>query len=272
MTLRLAIVVALSLAASTSAFAQRWIDKPDGWVNRPAQPPDAPISPAEHSCRWGKTVQAQIRGCTGLIARSRDPHVQAQALDLRGLAESAAHRWELAVADFNAANRLWPEFLGPYVDRAQLRLNRGDSTGALSDYDQMIHAGANAPGFDLAVGYDGRCWVRALANVDLDDAMADCNTAQRLDPRDSVTYSDRALVWLRKGEASRAIEDADFALGLDSSNVEALYFRALAQRTLDHFSDAGADMAAAARQDSTGEIAFLRRWGIGSSVSPASTP
>jgi tetratricopeptide (TPR) repeat protein len=242
------------LLASTCATAAAQNLTPDGARASPDTPAD--LSPAEQACRWGATVDERIKGCTALIKEEPDAHVRAEAFGLRGNALASKGNYDRAVADFDAANQLWPEFGGPYLDRASARMERGDFRGAIADYSRLIHVDP----VDSA-GFDGRCWARGMANIDLDAALSDCNRAIQISPRDALPYEDRAIVWLRKHASDRALADTDFALHQDSGDAVALYLQGLARIEMGQKERGEAEIltAKAAKLE---VVDFIAKWGL----------
>jgi len=250
-------LAATILLASFGAQAQQ----PSVLANVPGIQPYHPwnaspaMARAHQACGWAKTAKARMDGCTRLIQHEPDLQVRASALDNRGNEKAAVGDFDGALADFNAANRLWPEFEGPYIDRAMVHIERGDAAGAIAEYDGLIKLDPDSSAFD------GRCWARALAGVALDAALSDCNQAIKLSAYDAVSYEDRAIIWFRRGDMDRVITDTDFALGLSSESARALYLRGLAKLALGRTDEGRADIASAQASDAAA-VKFLARWGL----------
>jgi tetratricopeptide (TPR) repeat protein len=215
-----------------------------------------PLTKDQQACDWGKTSKARIAACTRVIRTEKDSHARAVALDYRGNERAGLGQTDLALADLDEAKRLWPQYGGPYVDRAMIFIDRRDIAGAMAEYEGLIGVDP-----DNDVGLDGRCWVRALANTELDAALSDCNRSIQLSPFNDIGYEDRAIVWLRRGEAERAFQDAAFALNQSSTNPRALYLRGLALMALGHTEEGQTDMAEAERANPPA-VKFLVGWGL----------
>lgn len=71
--------------------------------------------------------------------------------------------------------------------------------------------------------------VRALANRELQEALADCNEALRLRPNDAATFDSRGLTYLRLGQLDNAIADYDAALALNPKAAVSFCGRGLAK-------------------------------------------
>ncbi len=133
------------------------------------------------------------------------------------------------------------------ADRALILLNRSDAFYAQKKYDQSI-ADADASA-KLMKRYqpsqNQRCWVRAVANKELDVARWACNEAVDINKDDPAVWDSAGLVGLRTGEWQAAWNDYNRAYTLDSRMTGSLYGRGLAGLALGR-ADADADLAKAA--------------------------
>ncbi len=199
----------------------------------------------------------------------------------RAMVHGELHQPFLAMNDVDAALALKPDHADALVLRASLHLAGNDRAAALKDAEA---ASAAAPKDDdvrrklgnlysraelypqaiaqfslwiathdndreMAQARNGRCWARALANVELKEALADCDAAIRATPRASPGAADyldsRGLVDLRRGEFARAMADYDAALALKPTISWSLYGRGLAELRTGAKAKGDADMAAA---------------------------
>jgi tetratricopeptide (TPR) repeat protein/predicted aspartyl protease len=181
----------------------------------------------------------------------------------------------LAMADFDAALKLKPDDPVSLIGRGELYLASKDFAHARADFEAALKADPNrgpqvaafyaASGhYDEAIaGYDAwiaaheraenlsaalnaRCWTRAIANRELDKALADCDLALRKGPKIAAFYDSRGLVHLRRGELDLAMADYNEALKLQPRSAWSLYGRGLAKLGKGDKAGADADMAAAA--------------------------
>lgn len=215
----------------------------------------------------------------------------------RGLAYWRNHNPQLALADFNDAVKLAPADYDAHMARAELQLPqlqagvRGDldavdqsapqqadlrlrlamQYGSIGQYAAAVHQ------LDLWIQYHpedvrvyealgSRCWARAAANVELDQALADCDHAVHAQLVEShsafwrLTHRgasgpgwllrNRSLVYLRLGDLDKAIADDDAALQQadpEDSTASAYprYLRGLAELRKGLKSQGLADLAAA---------------------------
>jgi tetratricopeptide (TPR) repeat protein len=139
----------------------------------------------------------------------------------------------------------------------------GDYSAAIAQVDQWLshHPLPN----EQAIGLNERCWVRAMANRDLHEAMSDCDQALYFRPyapeetgtlvRQSLSddpdiLDSRGLVYLRLGNPEDAKHDYDSALRANPRMSSSLYGRGLAELQLGEKTQGQADLAAARKLDS----------------------
>jgi len=91
------------------------------------------------------------------------------------------------------------------------------------------------------------CWEKAISNVRLTSALADCEAALKLAPGNAAALDSRAFVKLRLGRIGEAIADYDAALNLRPYQAGSLYGRGLAK--LRAGQDGSADLAAARKSN-----------------------
>jgi len=102
---------------------------------------------------------------------------------IAGLAKDNLGDFEGAIADYDEAIRLDPEYAGAYNNRGLAKYDLGDLEGALADYDEAIRLDP-----EYALAY----YNRGLAKFNLSDfegALADYDEAIRLDPEYALAYT-----------------------------------------------------------------------------------
>ncbi len=126
----------------------------------------------------------------------------------------------------------------------------GDYPDALGQIDQWLDT--HPLKGDQATGLNSRCWLRAAANRDLNEALNDCNHALDLtwSTPDSAILDSRGLVYLRLGRLQRAVRDYDVALKINPNISPSLYGRGLAELRLGQQAQGQKDLAAAEKLDS----------------------
>jgi len=200
----------------------------------------------------------------------------------RGLAYWHSAQPQAALADFSAAIQRRPDYFEAYLARAQLEMAK-QPAGAESDLDavdrfapqradqrlqlaRLYDAAGEYAGavhqYDLWIDYhpndvrrpaalSGRCGSEAAANVDVDRAVDDCNTALRL-ARDAhmnelsaFTLSNRGVAYLRQNQLDSALADSQAALKLLPQFSLARYELGLVELKKGLTPQGQADLAAA---------------------------
>jgi predicted aspartyl protease/tetratricopeptide (TPR) repeat protein len=184
---------------------------------------------------------------------------------------------ELGARDIETALAIAPDDHRLLVRRAQIRLGKGDRTGALADteaaaaaipkgsldmmavvglYERLGKADRGLALLDPVIALhredstypallNARSWNRALANADLDRALRDINTALRKSGDLAGMLDTRALVDLRRKDYAVAVADAGAALGKAPKLASSLFVRGLARLASGDQTAGLADIAAA---------------------------
>ena len=139
-------------------------------------------------------------------------------------------------------------------------LRRGNSSYQRRDFDQAIAE------YDTAIRLNPRNASAFIGRADahfsknnFDQAIADYDEAIRLDPQQSSAFSGRGFAYLLKGDAKRAIADQDEAIRLSPKNAGAFVLRALGHIAHRDYDRAIADCDTAVSLDPTRDLAFLLR-------------
>jgi tetratricopeptide (TPR) repeat protein/predicted aspartyl protease len=150
-------------------------------------------------------------------------------------------------SDLDAAAAAAPKPSDRRLELAQLYETMDDYLHAIGQYDLWIAAHPDDNRRSMAL--NGRCWARAMANVDLDRALKDCNAALSPDPHHASYLDSRAMVRLRMGDYARAIADYDAALKASPDSAWSHYGRGIAELRLGRKAEADADIAKARSLD-----------------------
>ena len=152
--------------------------------------------------------------------------------------------------DLDAVDHLAPPEANLRLAVGQLYDHIGEYAGAVHQYDLWIDYHADDVSLPFALA--DRCGSEAMANVDVDRGLDDCNRALRMIPKaapirtSAVTMSDRGLIYLRLRKIDKALADFAAALKLQPSLPVALYGRGLAEQEKGLKTEGQADLAAAA--------------------------
>ncbi len=242
----------------------------DEVLRREPAMPIALLGRAELYLRKGR-LSAALKDLDAALAAQPD---NLSALYTRSQARLEANQPDLALADADAAVRYAPRFAAPYDNRARLYMRRHAPEKALADYNALLAINpesqeglAGRARADLALGrtdaaradlaaigesaniLNERCYDRAIANLTLEVALAECDAAVRQAPAAATILDSRGFVRFRLGDLKGAVADFDAALALDPKMAGTLFTRGLAKRRLGDRADGDADVAAAKAMD-----------------------
>jgi tetratricopeptide (TPR) repeat protein len=180
------------------------------------------------------------------------------ALMRRGQLYLAGRDAVRAKADFQAAMNLAPENSDLIAQSANYYVAYGFYEDAIRGLDTWI--AAHLKGYDLSGAQAARCFARAAWGQQLDDALADCDTAIRKD-KNSIFMRSRGLVLLRMGRTDDALAQYAAVIKLQPRDAMAIYGRGLAELKKGQKGEGDADIAAAtAIARNIG--AQYKRWGL----------
>jgi tetratricopeptide (TPR) repeat protein len=145
-----------------------------------------------------------------------------------------------AVADFDRALAVRPDYPEALTNRGRARLALRDWAGAQADLDQALTFAATTP-FAAAVLHN-RGLLRQERKA-LTGALADFDKALEIDPKHAATYVARGLIRKEVGDLQGALEDFDQALEQNpSQGLAAIYHgRGGVRVLLNDFAGALAD-------------------------------
>ncbi len=171
----------------------------------------------------------------------------------RGLAYYYKKDYDHAIADYNQALKLDPNFAKAYYNRGLAYYYKKDYDRTIADYNQALKLDPSS-----ADAY----YNRGLAyhyKKDYDRAIADYNQALKLDPNFAKAYYNRGLAYYYKKDYDRAIADYNQALKLDPSTADAYYNRGLAYYYKKDYDRAIADYNQALKLDPSTADAYYNR-------------
>jgi tetratricopeptide (TPR) repeat protein len=224
--------------------------------------------------RGGAMPDDVISNCTAAIQSGQTGRNLAAAFTIRGRAYRAKGDYDHAIADYTDAIRIEPGYVLAFYSRGIAYFNRRDYDRAVADYTVALrlapgdvlalqnrgHAYQAKQDFDRAIadyseairieprfawGYNDRCYARAIAGRELQQALADCNEALRLMPNDVHVLDSRGLAYLRLDEFDKAITDYNAVLTSNPMQAGSLYGRGLAKQKQGDNAGGAADIRAA---------------------------
>jgi lipoprotein NlpI len=201
---------------------------------------NAELSDDGRSCVEGNgKPEETIVACSRFVAGEILPEAQlATAYNRRGMAYFRNHEISQAIADFDNAIRLSPQYASAYNNRGIVLQDQGDVIRALEDFDAAIRLN---PKYAFALANRG---VARLAKGDADAAIEDFDAALALNlPRSELVLTGRGKARMAKGDFDRAIADFDAALKVNAKYANALGGRAYARFCQGRFDAAAADFS-----------------------------
>jgi len=163
----------------------------------------------------------------------------------RGIVRFSKGDTDGALAEFNKAIELSPQMAEAHLNRGKARRAKGDLDGAIEDYEQAIgldpHLTSNNR--DITLAFANRGFIRTN-QYDLDGAISDYDKAIQISPNDADSYIKRAEAYLIKSDLQIAIKDFDKGISLNPSSASASM--AYAGRGFTHLLQGDED---AARKD-----------------------
>jgi tetratricopeptide (TPR) repeat protein len=173
------------------------------------------------------------------------------ALANRGLAYSEKGDIERALADYNEAIRLVPEnavSVPAFINRGHIYAKKGDIERALADYNEAVRLDPN----------DSRTFANRggayLNNGDYDRAIKDFNEAIRIEPKvasRAAIFANRGLSYARNGDIEQALADYNEAIRLDPKSARTFCNRGILKLKFNDDAGGKADMAKARELDAS---------------------
>ena len=146
----------------------------------------------------------------------------------RGNAHFDEGQYDHAIADYDEAIGLSPDYINALIGRGVAHSATGNYDRAIADLDEAIRISPNLtlnPNLALAfsergMAYDGK--------GEYGRAIADHDEAIRLNPKDAVCFLNRGRAHRNGGQYDRAISDYDEAIRLDPNFTKAIELRSTA--------------------------------------------
>ena len=146
-------------------------------------------------------------------------------------------------SDVDAAAAAAPKPSDQRLTLAEFYEAMEDYPKAIAQYDLWIAAHPDDNRRPIAL--NGRCWARAMGNIDLDRALKDCNSALSAMSHNASFLDSRGMVRLRMGDYAHALADYDESVKGGSNSAWTFYGRGIAKLRLGRTADGEADIAKA---------------------------
>lgn len=174
-----------------------------------------------------------------------DPTIQ--PIDVIELAQAAlemdAGNFAAAIAIYTKHMAEFPQRIAPILSRAMAYALSSEPKRAEQDLATAKQMASRPSDWNLL------CWAKAITDIAVDSALADCDEALRQQPDDPAFLDSRALVLLRLGRLDDSIAAYDAILAKWPRAADSLYGRAIAWARKGNKEKSDADVAAALRQN-----------------------
>lgn len=154
-------------------------------------------------------------------AQAQNPGTAKEYLK-RGITRFSKGDTDGAIGDFNKAIELNPQMAEAHLNRGKARRAKGNLDGAIEDYERAIELDPRmtSNNRDITQAYTNRGFIRAN-QFDLDGAISDFDKAIQVSPGDADSYIKRAEAHLIKSELPEAIIDFDRGIALNPPSSSA---------------------------------------------------
>lgn len=172
-------------------------------------------------------------------AREQENALSAWDYFRRGNRASEDGDYIKAIANYDQAIRLKPDFAEAYYNQGIIRGNQGEHQKAIDGFNEAIRL---KPDYAEAYFNRGVAWGKQGKEQ---QAIADYSVAVQLNPDDEKAYNNRGFAWMEQGEEQRAIADFGEAIRLKPDEAKFYFNRGIAwgkqgeeQQAISDFSEA----------------------------------
>lgn len=166
------------------------------------------------------------------VAKGADDNLAARVWAFIGYLYSEENNYERALAAYDTAIRLKPDFAKAYNNRGIIKTNLNAYESAVADYSQAIRLNP-----DDSKVYSNRGVAKANLSRH-ESALADYDEAIRLKPDLAEAYNNRGVAKANLGQHESALADCNEAIHLESDLAEAYSNRGNVRRMLGEYESA----------------------------------
>jgi tetratricopeptide (TPR) repeat protein len=176
-----------------------------------------------------------------------------------------------ALAEYDAAIKLNPNYADAYLGRGNVYSSKNDTSKARSDYDKAAALDHKYAGFAKAFGYlldskydlaieEYNRVIAAKINLSVsyndrgisyhetgnyDKAIGDFTETIKLTPKSPIAYTNRAASYLKSGDIDKAFSDVNAAIKLNSTQWMAYFLRGVLYNVINDYSKSLPDFSRA---------------------------
>lgn len=132
------------------------------------------------------------------------------AYQCRSEAYVRMHQSERAIADLTKVISIDKNYWPAYLRRGSLYANKEQFGLALKDFNELNRIDPHN-----TAGYVGRAMIFSEHRSDYNQALSELSKAPKLNPKDPLALTCRAIVFRCQGQDARAIQDCSAAIELD---------------------------------------------------------
>jgi len=201
--------------------------------------------------------------------RQRELEAYSKAIELQpDLWQARANRAALyleagdgdkALADYLAMRQSGSDKVALYRSKTNFDYRTSHIEGMTSDRSNVDRPGREEADYEnaldslgraLETGLAHRCLSRALAGLELDAALKDCDTVLQISASDETAQHARGVVEFRQAKWQAALTDFNLVLSNHPNTAESLFMKGVVERRMGNASAGDIDIAAAAKIDS----------------------
>jgi len=187
-------------------------------------------------CNDAGESHQRVESCTQLLtSKGFDTSDRAHIFNNRGIAYDELKEFDKAIADYDQAIALKPDFSWAYHNRGIAHRRRGDIEKAIADHTEALRLD---PDFAEAFNSRGNAYAKQ-GQYDL--AIADFVSALKLKPDYPEALSNRAAAYRARGDDDLAITEYDKILRRQPNDADALTNRGVVKFNKGIFREAEAD-------------------------------